>query len=246
MSNTRSQIVLWIVILMTNIILFSSKTCIAQVGIGTLNPHPSSCLDVQSVNKGVLIPRMTTQEMLTISDPYDGLLVFNLTLNSYCIFDSTSALQQWVLFNPWKAEASLNSDVILAATSKVGIGTTNPTAPLTVNGTVRTDTVRCSWLKTNSLGVTGNISAGSISSSDTVYANTFAGRGAVPPGTIVIMKRYYENGNLAPVPNGWTEIGSDAFTICEAFNLPCNDGYTAADVNQSKLIQFQYRVIFKQ
>lgn len=244
MSNIRRQNVLWIVILMTNIILFSSKTCIAQVGIGTLNPHPSSCLDVQSVNKGVLIPRMTTQEMLTISDPYDGLLVFNLTLNSYCIFDSTSALQQWVLFNPWKAEANLNSDVILSATSKVGIGTTNPTAPLTVNGTVRSDTVRCSSLKTNSLGVTGNISTGSISSSDTVYASTFAGRGAVPPGTIVLMDIYYINDEPAPIPNGWMEIEIYATTICDAFNLPCNI-FSGFSINGNKESLHYYKVIQK-
>jgi len=229
---------------MTNIILSGSKSCNAQVGIGTHTPHPSSCLDVQSINKGVLIPRLTTQEMLTIADPYDGLLVFNLTLNSYCVFDSTSALQQWVLFSPWKAESNLNSDVILSTTSNVGIGTTNPTAPLTVNGTVRTDTVRCSSLKTNALGVSGNISAGSISSLDIVYANSFAGKGAVPSGTIVLMNFYYINGNPAPVPSGWTEIEMTATTICDAFNLPCNI-FSGFPINGNKAPLHQYRVIQK-
>jgi hypothetical protein len=39
--------------------LFSKQYAIAQVGIGTTNPDVTSILDIQSSNKGLLIPRMT-------------------------------------------------------------------------------------------------------------------------------------------------------------------------------------------
>ena len=39
-------------------------------------PHPSAILDVFSVNKGVLVPRMTQTERESIANPAQGLLVF--------------------------------------------------------------------------------------------------------------------------------------------------------------------------
>ena len=36
-------------------------------------PDPSAMMDVASTNKGVLIPRMTTSQMLNISSPAKGL-----------------------------------------------------------------------------------------------------------------------------------------------------------------------------
>ncbi|NRD18947.1 tail fiber protein [Winogradskyella eckloniae] len=49
----------------------------AQVGIGTTSPDNSSILEIQSSEKGVLIPRMTALERLSISAPIaDGLIVY--------------------------------------------------------------------------------------------------------------------------------------------------------------------------
>ena len=48
----------------------------AQVGIGTLTPNSSSALEVKSSTGGILIPRMTATEVLAITEPAQGLLVF--------------------------------------------------------------------------------------------------------------------------------------------------------------------------
>jgi BclB C-terminal domain-containing protein len=48
----------------------------AQVGIGTITPDASAQLDVQSTNKGVLIPRMPEAMRLLILSPATGLLVY--------------------------------------------------------------------------------------------------------------------------------------------------------------------------
>ena len=53
----------------------------AQTVIGGTTPHPSAVLDVQSNNKGLLPPRLTTAERNLIAEPATGLLVFNTTLN---------------------------------------------------------------------------------------------------------------------------------------------------------------------
>ncbi|MEM6261628.1 MAG: kelch repeat-containing protein [Bacteroidota bacterium] len=52
----------------------------AQVGINAdnSNPDPSAILDVQSTDKGILIPRMTTVQRDAIVNPATGLQIFNL------------------------------------------------------------------------------------------------------------------------------------------------------------------------
>ena len=49
----------------------------AQLGIGTAVPDKSSLLDLSSTKKGLLIPRMTTQEQSLLENPAIGLIVFN-------------------------------------------------------------------------------------------------------------------------------------------------------------------------
>ncbi|MDC8005498.1 hypothetical protein POV27_15680 [Aureisphaera galaxeae] len=57
--------------------LFISLTSFAQVGIGTTSPDPSSILDITATDKGVLIPRMTTAQRDAITNPVNGLMVYN-------------------------------------------------------------------------------------------------------------------------------------------------------------------------
>ena len=47
-----------------------------QTGIGTNAPHGSAQLEVQSTDKGVLIPRMTESQKNVITNPATGLLVY--------------------------------------------------------------------------------------------------------------------------------------------------------------------------
>jgi len=60
-----------------------------SVGIGTTNPGSSSILDVQSNNKGVLLPRMTTAQRKAILNPETGLLVYDIDKKSVMMFEGT-------------------------------------------------------------------------------------------------------------------------------------------------------------
>jgi hypothetical protein len=51
----------------------------AQIGIGTLTPDPSSILEVRSVDKGILVPRMTSIMRDGITSPAQGLVIYNTT-----------------------------------------------------------------------------------------------------------------------------------------------------------------------
>ena len=54
----------------------------SQVGINTNSPDPSAMLDIDSVDKGLLTPRMTTAQRDAITSPATGLLVFDTTVYS--------------------------------------------------------------------------------------------------------------------------------------------------------------------
>ena len=61
------------------ILLLISGISNAQIGIGTINPDPSSSFELKSTTQGFLPPRMTTDEQALISNPAVGLTIYNLT-----------------------------------------------------------------------------------------------------------------------------------------------------------------------
>ena len=50
----------------------------SSIGIGTVAPHPSAILEISSINKGLLPPRMSKTQMDAISSPVEGLIVYCL------------------------------------------------------------------------------------------------------------------------------------------------------------------------
>jgi hypothetical protein len=76
-------------------LLFSEA--ISQVGIGTTDPHASSMLDVQSTSKGILTPRMTTAQRTAISEPANGLMVYDLDERAFYFYEDNT--ETWVELN---------------------------------------------------------------------------------------------------------------------------------------------------
>jgi len=72
-------------------IYFITTPLLAQVGIGTITPDASSALDISSTTKGVLIPRLTNAQRDAISNPANGLMIFN-TDTDELQFNSNSAV----------------------------------------------------------------------------------------------------------------------------------------------------------
>lgn len=83
-----------------------------NVGIGTPTPDPSAILELQDASKGLLIPRLTTNQRLAIASPANGLLVYDVTANCFYYF-STS--------NSWTSLCQIT-------------GSTGPTGPQGVQG----------------------------------------------------------------------------------------------------------------
>ncbi len=54
----------------------------ARIGIGTTAPLQSSILAINSTNKGILIPRMTSAQRIAITSPATGLLIYQTNNNT--------------------------------------------------------------------------------------------------------------------------------------------------------------------
>lgn len=126
-----------------------------QVGIGTANPHSSSILEIQSTDKGLLVPSMTATEKNGIVTPATGLLIFQTDAPKGFWYYNGSA---WVPIggsgwglngdsasagsflgttdNNGLTIATNNASAITVSTSQnVGINKTTPTHKLHISGT---------------------------------------------------------------------------------------------------------------
>lgn len=72
--------------------LLMSANAQQRVGVGTLTPDPSAQLELAAVDKGMLIPRMTSAQRQMIPNPTNGLLVFDVNTVGFWYFDGV----QWV------------------------------------------------------------------------------------------------------------------------------------------------------
>lgn len=131
-------------------LLLASFNSIAQVGIGVPVPNASAQLEVTSVDKGVLIPRILAAARTGISSPATGLLVYQTDGTPGFYYNSgTPASPVWVLiqnssnvttqgntFNGASQLVQLNATSQLPAVS--GTNVTNLNATNLTSGTVNT------------------------------------------------------------------------------------------------------------
>jgi hypothetical protein len=66
----------------------------SQVGIGTSAPDASAVLEVQSTQKGLLIPRMSSTDRDAIASPATGLMIFNTTTGTFEFYSGST----WTAF----------------------------------------------------------------------------------------------------------------------------------------------------
>ena len=120
MTKNKNNILIIIVI-----ILSYNASLMAQVGINTTTPDPSSMLDIQSTAKGLLIPRMTLVERNNISSPAQGLMVYQTdnTPGFYYYNGSTWSAIVAAEDDKWIVQGV---NMYNANTGNVGIGTASP------------------------------------------------------------------------------------------------------------------------
>jgi microcystin-dependent protein len=152
----------------------------SQVGFDNPNPDSSALIDMKAKDKGLLVPRMTSNDRTNMTlggkSPANALLVFDLDQNMFFVYDTITNPDRWVALNPWYSLGSA-TDIITSTSGNVGIGTiAAPSAKLEVNGTIK--------------------SIGTITAPD--YTLNISGNGPIPQGGIIMW-----SGNPSAIPMGW-------------------------------------------
>jgi hypothetical protein len=105
----------------------------AQVGIGTTMPDSSAVLDLSSIDRGLLLPRLTMAQRDVISNPATGLMIYNLSSSDVQVNTGTPASPVWFV-NEGSPDSSiisvtLSGDVSTTSTSSVLIDGTTLSPP---------------------------------------------------------------------------------------------------------------------
>jgi len=121
-----------IYVLLVVLSFFSLNLSAQNIAITDDNLHvadPSAMLDIKSTTKGLLIPRLLTEQRVAVANPAKGLLVFDIDESAFFYFDGSD----WV--NLSNSELwTVNSNFVLLSdsTARVGIGTFTPNSKLEV------------------------------------------------------------------------------------------------------------------
>lgn len=104
------------------------KSLFAQVAINASGKpaNSSAMLDVQSTEKGMLVPSMKSASRIAIASPADGLLVYDVTSHSFWFYKSGTGWQEiggsGALQLPYAGTASSASDLFSVTNSGSGAG----------------------------------------------------------------------------------------------------------------------------
>ncbi|MBC7875416.1 MAG: hypothetical protein H7Y01_15555, partial [Ferruginibacter sp.] len=88
---------LFLKVSLLSIVSFFTMDLAAQVKIGgnpKENPHPSAVLELASPDKGFLLPRLTTPQMMAIKEPANALVIFNTDAKAIYIYSTDQ--KQWM------------------------------------------------------------------------------------------------------------------------------------------------------
>lgn len=107
-----------------------------NIGMGTTSPNASALLDITSTTKGILVPRMTQAQRTAISNPAQGLLVYQTdgTVGFYVNRSAVPAIPNWSVITEGASlwNAGVSNSIYNANSGNVGIGTSSPGNLLTV------------------------------------------------------------------------------------------------------------------
>ncbi|MBN1337766.1 MAG: tail fiber domain-containing protein [Bacteroidales bacterium] len=137
MKTLRLLSVLTMSVCMTGISLSQN---VAITDDSLYSAHSSAMLDIKSISKGLLIPRLTYTQRNNLASPATGLLIFQ-TDNQPGFYwnEGTPGIPDWVRLSVSTSEhwsKTGNLMFLSEVSDSVGIGTSNPAEKLDVNGTV--------------------------------------------------------------------------------------------------------------
>jgi hypothetical protein len=156
------------------LVMLSCFSFSQSVGIGTSTPNTSAQLDITSTSKGLLIPRMNTATINSISNPAKGLLVYDSLANQVMVNTGTPASPNWQTISSQTGWSLMGNSGINQATQFIGTADNKPVR-------FRINSIQAGELHP----VTGNIfwGIGAGQSNTSGFSNVAMGPGALKLNT---------------------------------------------------------------
>ncbi|AUC82182.1 ice-binding family protein [Lacinutrix sp. Bg11-31] len=219
-------------------VLLFSISLNAQVGIGTEVPDDSSMLDVFSVEKGFLMPRLTTTERDNMVLPANGLMIYNTSYNDGQLNTGTPLNPIWVGVKGYD-EPTVGSVVFDDIIST--ISTSSLLVPgMTVSPQVGTFLVLFNAQQNNLEGSSSFSSSQAIIDMDQVYQDLTAMPGGVPHAAVftggeVLSPGVYDVAGAASIGGGVLTLdgGGDSDSV---FIIRSTGAFTTAATSSVVLI----------
>lgn len=163
------------------VIITSTSTLQAQVGINILNPDTSAILHLESTDRGFLPPRMTTQQRDNIFSPKAGLTIFNTEDSTLQYYTGDCWLPTW----QEKCDACVFDFDISRSSGNIDriVGNSDSTK-VYINQTNGNSSVGVYVVATLPAGITVSIDSAILSGNDSTWlrvnADVFAPAGTYP------------------------------------------------------------------
>jgi hypothetical protein len=174
---------------------------VAVTDVDGYNPHASAMLDVNSTSKGLLLPRVTTAQMNSITSPAAGLMVYNTTVSAIYLYTGSSwtNLLSFGVSALTAPDGSPNNALVVDNSGKIGINQATPLSLLHLKGTGTTpdDFFR---IESSTGGYYGNIFYDS-------QGMKFRTRN---PGSAFYFQEDAGTTNMVIQDNGWVGVGNAA------------------------------------
>ncbi len=218
------------------IILFCSSA-FSQVALNTTGslPDSSALLDIQSVSKGLLIPRVNTIQRNAIVAPAKGLLVYNLDCDNINFNSGTPAAPVWVAVN---SANSLPASVTITASPAGAIcqGTTVTYSAAITNGG-SSPTYQWKRNSTNIAGATNTTFVDTTTANGDVIECIITSNQACVTGSPATSNSIAEIVN-APVPASVVVVANPSGVICSGTQVT----FTATPSNGGILPAYQWQI----
>jgi hypothetical protein len=212
----------------TIIVIFCTKSIFAQnvaINADGSDPNASAMLDIKSTNKGFLIPRMTTQEALAISNPATGLLVFVTDNPSGFYYNNgTPSSPDWVNVLSLKSGWSLQGNIIDPTFGAGVFGTKNNFPLVFISNNVPSARIDHSFANTFFGYNSGGASQGNVAIGDNAMSGMESGGANVAVGNQALSLSFGGNWNVAigdnalstdRYGNGNTALGTSADVLSD-------------------------------
>lgn len=112
-----------------------------RIGIGTTSPDASAILDISSVSKGFLPPRMSTSERDAIASPATGLQIFNTSTNKPNFYSGSTWVEVGTGSGSGTNNANIGSGYRLLKPAGQEIKTLNAGYGIEIDSTTATDEI---------------------------------------------------------------------------------------------------------